>query len=87
MTLTLKLHVFSAVVSEEPECRFDQDCPAQLTCMSETCQNPCTLNNPCTSSQTCVVSNDASRLRTVSCVCPVGQVVTNDGNCKKGIFA
>ena len=83
-TLTLKLHVFSAVVSEEPECRVDRDCPPQLTCMRETCLNPCVVSNPCSPSQKCVVTDTQTSVRSVACVCPTGEVVTTSGDCKKG---
>ena len=76
--------LFSAIVSEEPECRVDKDCPLKLTCMRETCQNPCIVSNPCTSSQTCVVSNAATDIRSVSCICPEGEVSNDQGQCVLG---
>ena len=83
-TLTRNMHVISAVVSEEPECRVDRDCPPQLTCMRETCLNPCVVNNPCSPSQQCVVTDTQTSVRSVACVCPPGEVVTFSGDCKKG---
>ena len=76
--------LFSAIISEEPECRVDKDCPLKLTCMRETCQNPCIVSNPCTGSQTCVVSNAATDIRSVSCICPEGEVSNEQGQCVLG---
>ena len=85
-TLTLKLHVFSAVVSEEPECRVDRDCPPQLTCMRETCLNPCVVSNPCSPSQQCVVTDTQTSVRSVACICPEGTLAGYGGNCETGNF-
>ncbi len=70
---------------DEPECRIDEDCPSKLTCMRETCQNPCRISNPCTPSQTCEVK-DTLPTRTVACLCPEGYVTQNNGQCIKGIL-
>ena len=72
-------------VPDEPECRIDEDCPSKLTCMRETCQNPCRISNPCTPSQTCAVK-DTLPTRTVACLCPEGYVTQNNGQCIKGIL-
>ena len=71
------------VPEPEPECRVDQDCPSKLSCISESCQNPCRLNNPCRGSQQCVVA-DTLPTRSVACVCPDGTVAGGNGECKKG---
>ena len=73
-----------AIVTESPECRVDRDCPSQLACISETCQNPCTVNNPCSSSQKCVVI-DSQPSRSVACICPEGAVFGSNGICTQGI--
>ena len=83
-TLTLNLHVISAVVSEEPECRVDRDCPPQLTCMRETCLNPCVVNNPCSPSQQCVVTDTQTSVRSVACICPEGTLAGYGGTCESG---
>ena len=72
-------------IPDEPECRIDEDCPSKLTCMRETCQNPCIVTNPCSSAQTCVV-RDTLPTRTVACLCPDGFVFQDNGQCVKGIF-
>ena len=85
----LELHVFfiiSAIISEEPECRVDKDCPPQMTCMRETCQNPCIVSNPCTSSQKCVVTDTFSSIRSVACICPSDHYLSSSGTCIPGIF-
>ena len=67
----------------KPECRTDPDCPSKLSCISESCQNPCRLNNPCTGSQQCVVA-DTLPTRSVACICPDGTVAGSNGECSKG---
>jgi hypothetical protein len=74
------------VISEEPECRVDVDCPPQMTCMRETCQNPCIVSNPCTSSQQCIVTDTFSSIRSVACVCPPGTLAGYGGTCTQGIL-
>ena len=76
--------LFAAIISEEPECRVDKDCPPQMTCMQERCQNPCLVNNPCSRSQKCVVIDTHSSYRSVACVCPEGTVFSDRGYCQKG---
>lgn len=67
----------------EPECRVDQDCPSKLSCISESCQNPCRLSNPCRGAQQCVVA-DTLPTRSVACICPDGTVAGSNGECKEG---
>ena len=76
--------LFAAVISEEPECRVDKDCPPQMTCMQERCQNPCLVSNPCSRSQKCVVIDTHSSYRSVACVCPEGTLTGYDGQCESG---
>ena len=76
--------VISAIISEEPECRVDKDCPSQMTCMRETCQNPCIVSNPCIGSQKCVVKDTFSSLRSVACECPEGLIYGGNGECIQG---
>ena len=73
-----------AIVSEQPECRVDSDCPSKLACISETCQNPCVVNNPCSNSQKCVVI-DSQPSRSVACICPEGSVFGGNGICTQGM--
>ena len=76
--------VFSAVVLDDPECRVDKDCPPQMTCMRERCQNPCIVSNPCSSSQQCVVTDSGSSYRSVACICPEGTLAGYGGTCERG---
>ena len=76
--------VFAAVVLDDPECRVDKDCPLQMTCMRERCQNPCIVSNPCPSSQECIVIDSNAPIRSVACVCPRDHFLTNNGICSPG---
>ena len=82
------MHVFplilSAIELEDPECRVDIDCPPQMTCMSETCRNPCIVNNPCSRSQQCVVTDTFTSFRSVACICPEGTLAGYGGTCESG---
>jgi len=73
-----------AIVTEQPECRVDRDCPSKLACISETCQNPCSVNNPCSNDQKCVVI-DSQPSRSVACICPEGAVFGGNGICTQGM--
>ena len=75
---------FSAIEIEDPECRVDIDCPPQMTCMRETCRNPCIVTNPCTSSQQCVVTDTLTSFRSVACICPEGTLAGYGGTCESG---
>ena len=72
------------MVSEEPECRVDRDCPSQLTCMRETCLNPCVVSNPCSPSQQCIVTDIQTSVRSVACICPEGTLAGHSGTCETG---
>ena len=61
-----------AIVSEQPECRVDSDCPSKLAC------------NPCSNSQKCVVI-DSQPSRSVACICPEGSVFGGNGICTQGM--
>ena len=63
---------------------MDRDCPPKLTCMSETCQNPCLVSNPCSRSQQCVVTDTPSPIRSVACICPEGMLAGYGGTCEHG---
>lgn len=76
--------LFAAVISEDPECRVDSDCPSQLVCIRESCQNPCIVQNPCIGSQTCVVKESGSQFKSVACECPQGLIYGDNGECVKG---
>ena len=82
------MHVFPlillAIELEDPECRVDIDCPPQMTCMSETCRNPCNVNNPCSRSQQCVVTDTFTSFRSVACICPEGTLAGYGGTCESG---
>ena len=75
-----------AIEAEEPECRVDRDCPPKLTCMSETCQNPCLITNPCSRSQQCLVTDTQTSIRSVACTCPEGTLAGYGGTCEIGKF-
>ena len=77
--------IFSAIEFEDPECRVDIDCPPQMTCMRETCQNPCIVSNPCSSSQQCVVTDTFTSIRSVACICPSDHYLSSTGVCIPGI--
>ena len=79
-TLIFNMHVISAVVAEDPECRIDADCPSMHACIADRCQNPCLLRNPCKVGQECVVE-DTLPLRTMACICPDGFYIGNNGEC------
>jgi hypothetical protein len=72
----------AAIVTQDPECRTDQDCDSKLACANEICYNPCQVDNPCLSGQECTVQ-DSSLKRIVACRCPAGYSVAHDG-CMKG---
>ena len=55
-----------------------------MTCMRETCQNPCIVSNPCIGSQKCVVKDNFSSLRSVACECPEGLIYGGNGECIHG---
>ena len=73
-----------AIEAEEPECRVDRDCPPKLTCMSETCQNPCLITNPCSRSQQCLVTDTQTSVRSVACTRPEGTLAGYGGTCGIG---
>lgn len=64
----------------EPECRVDADCPSQLACFNQHCENPCAKPNICAAEQTCSVF-DSLPLRTVMCKCPIDTITDNTGHC------
>lgn len=65
-----------------PECTNDIDCPSQLACISNKCQNPCKeQRNICSRDQTCSVL-DTTPLRTMVCMCPQDTVSDANGNCR-----
>lgn len=64
----------------EPECMVDADCPSQLACFSERCENPCSKSNVCTPEQTCSVL-DTLPLRTLICKCPIDMYTDTSGHC------
>ena len=76
-------HIIAPRPEPEPECRVDRDCPSQMACIDERCQNPCRVANPCTGSQQCLVT-DTLPTRTVACACPQGFVFGSNGECKQG---
>jgi hypothetical protein len=38
-----------------PECTIDSECPSQLACINQHCENPCIRANICSRDQTCTV--------------------------------
>ena len=63
------------------ECVTDGDCPSQLACFSESCQNPCIVISPCQAPAQCRVI-DTVPVRTVVCQCPEGYVALSNGACR-----
>jgi hypothetical protein len=53
-----------------------------MTCMSETCQNPCLITNPCSRSQQCLVTDTQTSIRSVACLCPEGTLAGYGGTCE-----
>lgn len=71
--------------ADEPpqaECTIDTDCPSQLACINQHCENPCIRANICSRDQTCSVL-DTAPLRTLVCKCPPDTIADNSGNCKR----
>ena len=73
------------MISVDPECRVDANCPPQLACANERCHNPCQTQNPCSVGQECTVL-DSLPTRTVACSCPEGFLVDHSGQCKQGMY-
>ena len=65
---------------------MDRDCPSKMTCIRDTCANPCLINNPCSNSQQCVVTDTPSSLRSVACICPEGTLAGYGGTCEQGML-
>ena len=70
----------------QPECRIDQDCGHQLSCIQESCQNPCQVSNPCQGNMICSVEEAYNGKKTVACSCPDGFVAVSSSSCEKGII-
>lgn len=65
----------------KPECTIDSECPSQLACINQHCDNPCVKANICSRDQKCSVW-DTIPLRTLVCTCPSDTVTDANGNCK-----
>ena len=72
----------AAIITDDPECRVDQDCAPQLACDGERCYDPC-RQNPCSADQKCTVL-DSFPTRSVACECPRGTYVDENGRCVTG---
>lgn len=66
---------------EEPECRQDGDCPTQLACLNQKCQDPCPVIYPCQDPAECTVL-PTFPVRTMACVCPSGYVSSGSSTCE-----
>ena len=73
-----------AVTIEDPECRIDQDCPQQMSCVEEHCQNLCQSRNPCQGNLECSITESYDGSRTVACSCPDGFVAVSASHCEQG---
>ena len=71
--------LYLAYSPSEPECRIDQDCPRQQSCIGETCQNLCSIRNPCFGDLECSIEESQHGKRTVACPCPPGLVFKGNG--------
>lgn len=71
----------ACVPEEEPECREDGDCPSQLACLNQRCQNPCTIIQPCYEPAKCKVLPSLP-VRTMVCICPSGYISSGSGTCQ-----
>ncbi|QQP34980.1 Putative LOC101893139, partial [Caligus rogercresseyi] len=67
-------------VEVEKECTVDSDCPSQLACLNERCENPCYSLSPCHSSSMCSVV-DTTPFRTMVCTCREGWIPKDDRSC------
>ena len=77
--------VILAIVPYEPECRLDSDCLPKMSCIQETCQNPCVVANPCERSQECSVTDSSVGRPVVACSCPDYNIVDEGGYCRPGM--
>jgi hypothetical protein len=75
--------IFVAIVSEDPECRVDEDC-SDLFCIDERCQNPCIILNPCKGNEECSIQTPVYGKPVTACSCPEGFVASDNGYCIKG---
>ena len=69
------------LVSPEPECYVDGDCPDDTACLNERCENPCFSLSPCDHTAICTVVNSLP-FRTMICSCREGWVPDTQTKCK-----
>lgn len=69
------------VVTGEPECRMDGDCPSGQACLRDECRDACEELKPCAANARCTVSNSVP-FRTLICRCPEGYIPDERGACK-----
>uniref|UniRef100_A0A0K2TAS5 Putative LOC101893139 [Musca domestica] n=1 Tax=Lepeophtheirus salmonis TaxID=72036 RepID=A0A0K2TAS5_LEPSM len=67
-------------IEVEKECVVDSDCPSQLACLNDYCENPCYSLTPCHTSAMCSVV-DTSPFRTMVCTCREGWIPQEDRSC------
>lgn len=65
---------------EQPQCTADAECPSQLACINQRCENPCAQSNVCSPQQTCSIL-DTLPLRTIMCRCPADMITDSSGRC------
>ena len=56
-----------------------------MSCIQETCQNPCVVSNPCERSQECSVTDSSVGRPVVACSCPDYNIVNDRGYCQPGM--
>ena len=78
------MYIFVAYSPSEPECRVDRDCPRELSCIDESCQNLCSLRNPCIGNLRCSIEESNNEKKIVACSCPHGLIFIGNGECKEG---
>ena len=58
-----------------------------MSCIQETCQNPCVVSNPCERSQECSVTDSSVGRPVVACSCPDYNIVNDRGYCQPGMIS
>ncbi|KAJ8890112.1 hypothetical protein PR048_009619 [Dryococelus australis] len=66
---------------QEVECKQDADCPSQLACINQRCEDLCRVTPACLATQECLVL-DTLPLRTVMCQCPQDTVTDDHTQCR-----
>lgn len=68
----------------QQECYTDPDCPGDLSCIGDRCENMCLTQNPCQGNLQCSVTESYDGKKTVACMCPPGTIATSQSLCEEG---